>query len=331
MKASALSPAVCFVAVFAVVGPAFAWEPTKAIEIIVPFGPGGASDQMARTFQGIVQKHNLSPQQLVVINKPAATGGEAMMDIKKSVGDPHKLLTTSSGIYMTPLSTKLPVNWRDFTPVAMLAQDEFLVWVKGDAPYKTVQDLFAEAKTASPATKVGGGGSKREDDLITQSIAAEAGVKLTYIPYKSGGEASTQLAGGHVAADTNNPSEDVANWKGGGTRPLCVLSKKRIGYSGKITADMAWSDVPTCGEQGLNFTYNMLRGVFMPGQVTDEQKAFYVELFKKVTATTEWKDYLERNALLSDIRLGKDFEDFLTSDEALHKDLMAKAGFLVTN
>ncbi|MGA0532953.1 Bug family tripartite tricarboxylate transporter substrate binding protein [Hansschlegelia sp. KR7-227] len=327
MKASALAA----LAILAFPTLAQAWEPTKAIEIVVPFGPGGASDQMARTVQGIVQKHNLAPQPIVVVNKPAATGGEAMMDIQKSVRDPHKLLTTSSGIYMTPLSTKLPVNWRNFTPVAMLAQDEFLVWVKSDAPYKTVQDLLTEAKTASPALKIGGGGSKREDDLIVSAIAAESGVKLTYIPYKSGGEATSQLAGGHVAADTNNPSEDVANWRGGATRPLCVLSPKRIAYTGKIAGDMAWSDVPTCGEQGLKFTYNMLRGIFMPGGVTDEQQTYYVELFKKVAGTPEWKEYLERNALLPDLRLGKDFEDFLTTDEALHKDLMAKAGFLATN
>jgi tripartite-type tricarboxylate transporter receptor subunit TctC len=327
MKASALAA----LAILAFPTLAQAWEPTKAIEIVVPFGPGGASDQMARTVQGIVQKHNLAPQPIVVVNKPAATGGEAMMDIQKSVRDPHKLLTTSSGIYMTPLSTKLPVNWRNFTPVAMLAQDEFLVWVKSDAPYKTVQDLLTEAKTASPALKIGGGGSKREDDLIVSAIAAESGVKLTYIPYKSGGEATSQLAGGHVAADTNNPSEDVANWRGGATRPLCVLSPKRIAYTGKVAGDMAWSDVPTCGEQGLKFTYNMLRGIFMPGGVTDEQQTYYVELFKKIAGTPEWKEYLERNALLPDLRLGKDFEDFLTTDEALHKDLMAKAGFLATN
>ncbi|RXF67414.1 Bug family tripartite tricarboxylate transporter substrate binding protein [Hansschlegelia zhihuaiae] len=327
MKAFALAALACVGLSTA----ASAWEPTKPIEVVVPFGPGGASDQMARTIQGIAQKHNLSPQPLVVVNKPAATGGEAMMDIQKSVRDPHKLLTTSSGIYMTPLSTKIRVNWRDFTPVGMLAQDEFLVWVKNDAPYKTVQDLVAEAKTASPALKIGGGGSKREDDLIVFSIANETGVKLTYIPYKSGGEASTQLAGGHVAADTNNPSEDVANWRGGQTRPLCVLSPKRIAYKAKVASDMSWSDVPTCSEQGLNFAYNMLRGIFMPGDVTEEQKAFYVDLLKKVAETPEWKEYLERNALLPDMRFGKDFEDFLTSDEAKHKELMAKAGFLATN
>lgn len=308
-------------------GASAAWEPTKAVEIIVPFGPGGASDQMARTIQAIIQKHNLSKQSFIVVNKPAATGGEAMMDIKKSQGDAYKLLTTSSTIYMTPLATNLPVSWRDFTPVGMVAQDEFLVWVNKEAPYKTLKDLADAAKSAEPPLKMGGGGSKREDELVVFGVTTELGVKFSYIPYKSGGEASTQLAGNHVAADTNNPSEDVANWRAGMTRPLCVLSAKRIAYTEKVTTEQAWSDVPTCGEQGLKFTYNMLRGLFMPGNVTPEQQAYYVDLLQKIVQTPEWKDYLARNALLPDVRFGKAYVDFLTADEAKHKDLMTKAGF----
>lgn len=310
---------------------ASAWEPTKSVEIIVPFGPGGASDQMARTIQAIIQKHGLSKESFIVVNKPAATGGEAMMDIKKSLRDPHKLITTSSTIYMTPLATKLPVSWQDFTPVAMVAQDEFALWVNNESPYKTLPDLAAAAKTASPPLKIGGGGSKREDELITFGVFSELNTPISYIPYKSGGEASTQLAGNHIAAETNNPSEDVANWRAGLTRPLCVLSPQRMTYKTKITADMSWNDVPTCGEQGLKFNYNMLRGLFMPGNVTPEQQAYYVDLMKKVVETPEWKEYLERNALLPDFRSGQAYVDFLTADEAKHKDLMAKAGFLSTN
>ncbi|MFC3690589.1 tripartite tricarboxylate transporter substrate binding protein [Chenggangzhangella methanolivorans] len=311
--------------------PAYAWEPTKPIEIVVPFGPGGASDQMARTLQGLIQKHSLSPQPVIVVNKPAAAGGEAMMDIQKSARDPHKLLTTSSGIYMTPLSTKMPVNWRDFTPVAMLAQDEFLIWAQGSAPYKTLTEFIEAAKTASPPFKIGGAGSKREDDLITFALGAETGVKFAYIPYKSGGETSTQLAGGHIQASTGNPSEEIGSFKGGTAKPLCLLSEKRMRYTTKVANDMSWSDVPTCGEQGVKFTYNMLRGIFMPGRVTPEQQAFYVDMFKKAVETPEWKDYLERSGLLPDFRDGKPFEEFLTADEAKHKELMGKAGFLPTN
>ena len=108
------------------IAPALAWEPTKPIEIVVPFSAGGASDQMARTIQGIIQKHQFTSQPIIVVNKPAAGGAEGMLDIQKSAGDPHKLITTSSGIFMTPMATKLPLSWTDYTPVAMMAQDSFL-------------------------------------------------------------------------------------------------------------------------------------------------------------------------------------------------------------
>ncbi|MCS0497236.1 tripartite tricarboxylate transporter substrate-binding protein [Ancylobacter sp. MQZ15Z-1] len=327
MKRAALAGAALLLSTLA----ASAWEPTKSVEIIVPFGPGGASDQMARTMQAIIQKHGFSKESFIVVNKPAATGGEAMMEMKKSKGDPHKLITTSSTIYMTPLATKIPVSWHDFTPVAMVAQDEFGLWVNAESPIKSVSDLAKAAKEAHPPLKVGGGGSKREDELVSFGVFSELGAPISYIPYKSGGEASTQLAGNHIVVETNNPSEDVANWRAGLTRPLCVLSPKRIAYTAKVTTDMAWSDVPTCGEQGLKFTYNMLRGLFLPSGVTPEQQAYYVDLIEKVTATPEWKEYLERNALKADVRTGKDYVDFLNADEAKHKDLMAKAGFLPTN
>jgi tripartite-type tricarboxylate transporter receptor subunit TctC len=328
MRKSAL---VAFAAALVTGTSAMAWEPTKPIEIIVPFPPGGSSDQMARTIQAAIQKNNLVSQPIIILNKPAAAGGEAMIEIQKSAGDPHKLITTSSGIYMTPLATKLPVSWRDFTPVAMLAQDDFVLWVNSQKPYKNAKDFVDAAKSASPPLKTGGNGSKREDHLLSVSMEQRAGIKLTYIPYQGGGPSSVQLAGGHIDANMNNPAEEFANWRSGATKPLCVFAPKRMSYTAKVAGDMAWSDIPPCPEQGLNVTYQMLRGMFMPGKVTPEQQQYYVELFRKISATPEWKEYLERNALVPDFRSGKEFVDFLTADEEKHKELMTQAGFIGTN
>jgi putative tricarboxylic transport membrane protein len=327
MKRMMLAVAGCL----AVAAPAAAWEPTKPIEIVVPFSAGGASDQMARTIQGVIQKNQLSKQPIIVVNKPAAAGGEAMVDIQKSKGDAHKLLTTSSGIFMTPMTTRLPVSWTDYTPVAMMAQDAFALWVKADSPYKTSQDFIKAAKEASPPLKVGGTASKREDQLLVVGMERETGAKFAYIPHSGGGAASTQLAGGHIEASTNNPAEDVANWRGGATRPLCVFSEKALPYKEKVAEDKSWSDIPTCPSQGLNVTYQMLRGMFMPGGVTPEQQAYYVELFRKVAETQEWKDYMARNALVPDFREGDAYVAFLKQDEERHRDLLTKAGFITGN
>ena len=310
------------------VAPAFAWEPTKPIEIVVPFSAGGASDQMARTIQGIIQKHQFTTQPIIVVNKPAAGGAEGMLDIQKSAGDPHKLITTSSGIFMTPMATKLALNWTDYTPVAMLAQDSFLLWVNAKAPYKSAGDFIAAAKGAATPLKIGGTSSKREDNLIVFAMEKVAGAKFAYIPYTSGGQASTQLSGGHVEANTNNPAEDLANWRGGATRPLCVFAEQKMAYTEKVADGQSWADIPTCASQGLDVSYQMLRGMFMPGKVSKDQQAFYTAMFKKVSETPEWKDYLARNALVPDYRDGEAFVTFLKADEAKHARLMTEAGFM---
>src|ERR1700741_2518148 len=127
-----------------------AWEPTRPVEFIVPAGTGGGADQMARTIQGIVSKHNLMKQPMVVINKSGGAGGEGFLDVKGSRGNPHKLAITLSNLFTTPLGTGIPFNWKDLTPVAMMALDEFVLWVNAETPYQTAQQYIEALKAAPP-------------------------------------------------------------------------------------------------------------------------------------------------------------------------------------
>ncbi len=304
------------------------WQPTKSVEIIVPAGAGGAADQMARTIQGIVVKHQLMKQPLMVMNKSGASGAEGIMDVKDAKGDPHKLMTAFSAIYTLPVAVNLPFNWRDLNPVALIALDEFLLWVNAEAPYKTPKEYLDAVKAAPPGTfKMGGTGSKREDHIITVMLDKTAGTKFTYIPYKSGGEAATQLVGKHINSNVNNPSENIAQWRADQVRALCVFSAQRMVYKDKITKDLSWADVPTCKDSGVDVEYQMLRGFFIPAGTTKEQVAFYVDLLKKVAATPEWKDYLSKQALKDVFLTGPEYVKFLEKDEAFHNKLMNEAGF----
>ena len=208
--------------------------------------------------------------------------------------------------------------------------DEFILWVNAETPYKTPKEYLAAVKAEPEKFKMGGTGSKREDHIITAAIEKTQGVKFTYIPYKSGGEISTQLVGKHIDSDVNNPSESVAQWRAGQVRTLCVFDDQRMPFKAKVTADQSWGDIPTCKESGLDVEYLMLRGIFMPGGVTAEQIAFYVDLFKKVVATPEWTEYVEANALKDTFQVGGEFRKFLEDDEKRHKELMTTAGFLAT-
>src|SRR6478672_6893878 len=309
--------------------PAFAaWEPTKAVEIVVAAGAGGASDQMARMMQAAIQKNNLMKQPMVVSLKGGASGAEALIYMKSSEGDPNKVLLAYSLIYMLPLSAKIPFNWRELTPIAVTALDEFVLWDNTTMPQKNVKEFVAAAKTASPPFKMGGTGSKREDQVLTVFMEKKTSAKFLYLPYKSGGEAATQHVGDHTQANVNNPSENLEVWRAGQVRALCVFDKERIAYKTKVTETQSWNDIPTCKEEGLDVQYLMLRAMFLPGKVTPEQQAFYVELFQKVTQTAEYKDYMEKQALKPIFLTGKDMLKFLEEDDALNKSLMTQAGFV---
>src|SRR3954453_2096838 len=148
-----------------------AWQPTRPVELIVPAGTGGGADQMARTIQGIVTKHGLMKQSMVVINKAGGGGGEGFLDVKAARGNPHKLVITLSNLFTTPLATGIPFSWKDITPVAMMALDEFVLWVNASNPYKTPKDYLDAVKAAPPGQfKMGGTGSKQEDQIITVAI-----------------------------------------------------------------------------------------------------------------------------------------------------------------
>jgi putative tricarboxylic transport membrane protein len=174
------------------------WKPTKTVEFIVPAGTGGGADQMARMMQGVIQKHGLMEQPLVVINKGGGAGAEGFLEVKGASGDSHKIIITLSSLFTTPLATGVPFNWKDLTPVAMLALDEFVLWVPADAPYDAPEDLLAALKDAAGSMKMGGTGSKQEDQIISVALSKAAGAQIPYVPYKGGGEVATQLVGKHV-------------------------------------------------------------------------------------------------------------------------------------
>jgi tripartite-type tricarboxylate transporter receptor subunit TctC len=316
-------------AALTVLAPAFAWEPNKTVEFIVPAGTGGGADQMARLIQSIVAKHNLMKQAMVVVNKGGGAGAEGFLDVKGAKGDPHKIVITLSNLFTTPLATGVPFSWKDLTPVEMMALDNFVLWVNAETPYKTAKEYMDAVKAGGPNKfKMGGTGSKQEDQIITVGLEKKTGAKFTYIPFKGGGEVATQLVGKHVDSTVNNPIEAVAQWRAGNLRPLCVFDTKRMPYKEKITKDMAWGDIPTCKESGVDMDYLMLRGIFMPGGVSADQVKFYVDLLDKVRTTPEWKKFIEDGAFNTTTMTGKQYSDWVNQNEQLHMGLMKEAGFL---
>ena len=322
-------PVLAAAALWAAAPAAKAWEPTKPIEFVVPAGTGGGADQMARFLQGVVAKHSLSKQPIVVVNRSGGAGAEGFLDVKNDKGNGHKIVITLSNLFTTPLATGVPFNWRDLTPVQMLALDQFVLWVNAESPHQTAKAYLDAVKAGSDrAMKMAGTGSKQEDQIITVMVEKVAGKKITYIPYKGGGDVAVQLVGKHVDSTVNNPIEAESHWRAGKLRPLCVFDSKPMPYSAKLTATMAWKDIPTCASAGLPAEYLMLRGIFMPPGVTPAQVKFYQDLFAKVRALPEWKEFMEKGAFNQTALSGQAFFDWLGRNEQQHRVLMREAGFL---
>ena len=168
-----------------------------------------------------------------------------------------------------------------------MAQDEFLLWVKQDSPYKTAGDYPEGGRLAN---QVGGAQSKDTDEVLTRMIEKAAHVKFTYIPFKSGAEAAVQLAGGHLDSHVNNPSESIGQWRGSTQRPLCSFSPKRLPAGPKVRPQKAGAACRPAPSRGWAISqYEQPRTVWLPGKVGAEQAAFYVDLMKKVQATPEMK------------------------------------------
>ncbi|OLD39017.1 MAG: tricarboxylate transporter [Candidatus Rokubacteria bacterium 13_1_40CM_2_68_8] len=304
---------------------AAAWEPTKPIEFVVPAGTGGGADQMARLIAGIAEKHKLSPRPLIVVNKAGGAGAEGFLDIKGKKGDAHTIIITLSNLFTTPLHTGVPFNWKDLTPIARMALDQFILWVNAETPYKTAKDYIAAVKEKmgkADQMKMGGTGSAQEDQILTIQLEQALGLKFTYVPFKGGGEVCVNLVGKHVDSTVNNPIECVSHWKAGRVRPLAVFDTARIPVG-------EWKEIPTVKEAlGADVNYLMLRGIFGAPSMPKEAVEWYVAFLKKVSETPEWKKYTDDGALKPAFATGPEYVKWMEENEQLHKELMAKGGLL---
>lgn len=303
-----------------------AWEPSAPVELVVPAGTGGGADQMARFIQEMVRKYGLMAQPLNVVNKSGNSGAEGLLDVKAAQGNPHKLIITLSNLFTTPLATGTKFVWSDITPVQMLALDQFVLWVNAKSPYRSPKDVLDALRTLPPGTlKLGGTGSKQEDQLISVLLETAAGARISYVPLKGGGDVAATLAAGEVDLTVNNPIEAEKLWREGKVRPLCVFDGGKLDYHEKVTADASWNDLPTCMSAGIPVQYLMMRGIFMSPGATPDQVAYYVQLLDKVRALPEWKTFMAQGAYKTTTMNGPAFVEWLERAQNFHKVLMREA------
>ena len=290
-------------------------------EFVISTAPGGGSDIYARKMQGIIEALKLSPQPVQPINKEGASGAVAFTYVFEKKGDPHYVMITLNSFFTTIITQKLPYKSTDFTPIANMALDPFFLWVNSDSPWKTAQDFVDAAKKDSLV--VTGTGSKQEDEALFRRIEDTMKTKaFTFIPSQSGATVAAALAGhqGGVVATVNNPSEGLPFYQGADKklRPLCAFtpdSPKTGIYTG----------LATCKSQGIPIDdYYIMRAIVAAPGLTAAQQQFWVDVFKKVYDSPDWKKFMDDNVLNPDFRSGVDFRQFLNQYQKLHEDIAAK-------
>ena len=295
--------------------------PSKNIEVVVPFAPGGGTDNMMRMITAIIDENKWSPVAMNVNNRAGGSGTVGFSYLISKKGDPYVIAGATPMIVSGKLQGRLPGNHRDAMTVLMIvAIDELMLSVRTDSPYKTLEDFIAAARAKPGQLTVGGTGTQNEDHIFAHLLEEKAKIKLKYVPFNSGGEATAALMGGHIDAGIMNPNEIVAQIEAGKAKNLAVAAHKRMPGA---------PDIPTFEEKGYPFFWEQMRGVVGPAAMAPEAIAWWQDTLKKVTSTKKWQDdYIKPNLLTPTSWTGEEANKYLDGLTGSYENALAALGGL---
>ena len=295
--------------------------PSKNFDIVVPFAPGGGTDNLMRMITGIIEENKWSPVPMVVTNKPGGSGTVGYAYVISKKGDPYVIAGATPMVVSGKLQGRLSGNHRDaMTTLMIVAIDELMLSVRTESPYKTIEDFVAAAKAKPGTLTVGGTGIHNEDHIFVHLMEQAAKIKVKYVPFNSGGEVTAALMGGHVDAGVMNPNEIVAQVEAGKAKNLAVAAKKRM-------TDAA--DVPTFAEKGYPFYWEQMRGVVGPANMAPEAVAWWQDTLKKVTQSKKWQqEYIKPNLLTPTDWTGEEANKYLDSITGSYESALGALGGL---
>lgn len=297
------------------------WQPKKPVNMVVMAGKGGGAGKLSRLFQAIIEKNGFSNQPFIPEYKPGGSGAEALIFMKDQAGDPHTILMTLNSYFTTPLrQPKLGIDIAEFTPIARMALDTFVLWVNSSAGINDLNQFVETVRKDGRSWTMGGTGRGQEDQLLTNLLESTFSLRMTYAPFKGGGTVAKNLAGKHVNSTVNNPAEALGWWEAKKVRPLAAFTPKRL---------EVFPDVPTFRELGHSgMEYYMQRSIVGPPNMPKEAVDFYVEVFRKVHESADWKSHTSKKALFRDFLTGNDLQNYFLAERDKHRELLRKTGEL---
>ncbi|MGZ5125866.1 MAG: Bug family tripartite tricarboxylate transporter substrate binding protein [Burkholderiales bacterium] len=279
--------------------------PTRPIELIIPYAPGGGSGITGEVMKKIITDEKLSPQPVSLTYKPGASGQLGWTYLATKKGSAYTIATATQSFSYGFVYKQMQVTPQDFTPIAMMLVDTQLMAASPQSGYKTMKQVIDASKKTPNSVKVGGTGSAGSDANLCAMIEAAAKIKLNYIPFKSGGEVNAAILGGHVEVALGNPNELAGYVEAGKLVPLVVFSDDRI---------PAIKNVPTMKEVGYNVVSRSTRGVVAPAGIAKNEEQFLIDMMKKITESKQWKEYADKNMMTVKFLGGADYAKYLDKE-----------------
>jgi putative tricarboxylic transport membrane protein len=263
------------------------FKPTRPVGLVVHTGPGGGADQLARALISIMEKENLLPVRFAITPRQGGGSTSAMNYLTEKSGDAHTMAVFTNLYVTDPLVHKeAKVSMDQLTPIARLVLEPGLVVVRADSPYHSMQDFIAAAKANPGKLKQSGGSLLARDNLIRHLLMRETGAEWPFISFPSGGERVAALLGGHVDMMMIEAGEIGQLVRTGKLRPIAQIAEERVD---------GFPDVPTMREAGFKIPdVPQARGLVGPPNMPPEALQYYSDLFRKVTETQSWRDYMKQ-------------------------------------
>ena len=294
---------------FAIASPAAANDfPTRPVTMVVPFAPGGSSDQAARPLANALSR--IWGQPVVIVNKPGAGSGVGMAATAEARPDGYTIVLTNPGFTLLPATDALfdrkPLFSADqFVPLARVAAEPTLLVVTSSAPWNTLQEFVAEAKKRPSELSYGSSGTYGAGHVPVEMVAHAADIKLNHVAYTGGGPALTATLGNEVNIMASAPTVFAGMIKGGQLRPLAVTGSSRLPLL---------PEVPTAIELGYDVEFYIWAGLFAPSKVTPDVVKLLREGIAKAVQDPEYRKNMDNLGLPVAYLDGPEFAKYLASE-----------------
>ncbi|MFF0113474.1 Bug family tripartite tricarboxylate transporter substrate binding protein [Streptomyces prasinus] len=278
------------------------------LRFMVPNTPGGGYDITARTAAKNAEDAGLT-HGIEVFNLPGAGGTVGLSRLVSEHGNGRLAMSMGLGVVGAVRSNGAPKTLADTTPVARLTEEQDVVVVARNSPYKTIDDLIGAWKENPGKVPVGGGSSPGgPDHLAPMLMARAAGIapkQVNYIPFDGGGELLASILGNKVGFGVSGVGEYLDQIRAGELRLLAVTGPERV----------PGLDAPTLREAGYDVNFTNWRGIVAPPGLTDAERDQLIVLVEELHDSNEWRASLKQNGWDDAFLTGEEFGEFLEAED----------------